>query len=241
VPGPIPAGNAIFGCAADDAEAFGCEKPQFGVNLPGYYLAAHPVTNAQYKQFVEAMRHSAPHKTPSELATKLATQFGANMSFPSSKPDHPVVGVSFEDAKLYCDWAGLRLPTELEWEKGARGTDGRRYPWGNAWDGAKCRTDEGRRYGEETCEIWAHPGGRSPYGLMHMSGNVLENCADMHEDAAYARYAEGDLTPPTDSDACVSRGGAWFTSARRSRAASREGIPTTHRGTTVGFRCARGL
>ena len=156
---PIPAGEAIFG--SPKGKGFDEERPQFRASLPGYHLAAHPVTNAQYSRFVEATRRStrglsAAHADP-------------------SMSDHPVVCVSWEDAVAYCEWADLSLPTELQWEKGARGTDGREYPWGNGWDVSRCRNAENTG---ATCGIWEYPQGRSPYGLFHMSGNVWEWCAD---------------------------------------------------------------
>ena len=156
---PIPAGEAIFG--SPKGRGFDEERPQFRASLPGYHLAAHPVTNAQYSRFVEATRRStrglsAAHADP-------------------SMSDHPVVCVSWEDAVAYCEWADLSLPTELQWEKGARGTDGREYPWGNGWDVSRCRNAENTG---ATCGIWEYPQGRSPYGLFHMSGNVWEWCAD---------------------------------------------------------------
>jgi len=160
---PIPAGEAIFG--SPKGKGFDEERPQFRASLPGYTLAAHPVTNAQYLRFVEATRRStrglsAAHADP-------------------SMSDHPVVCVSWEDAEAYCEWAGLSLPTELQWEKGARGTDGREYPWGNEWDDDRCRFDgNGDSAGRRTCGIWEYRQGRSPYGLFHMSGNVWEWCTD---------------------------------------------------------------
>ena len=187
---PIPPGEAVFG--SPPGEGHGDERPQFRASLPGYYLGARPVTYAQWKRFVKATGRSTR-----DLDRAYADP---------AKPDHPVVGVSWEDAVAYCDWAGLSLPTELQWEKGARGTDGRRYPWGNGWDASKCRNAENTW---ATCGVWEYPQGRSPYGLFQMSGNVLEWCADWYDEKAYERYAKGDLTLPSAGSHRVLRGGAW--------------------------------
>ncbi len=222
---PIPAGEAIFG--SPKGRGFDDERPRFRALLPGYYLAAHPVTNAQWKWFMEATGRSTR-----DLDRAYAEP---------SQADHPVVRVSWEDAVAYCEWAGLSLPTELQWEKGARGTDGREYPWGNEWDPSRCR-NENSRGDETTCGIWEYPQGRSPYGLFHMSGNVWEWCADWFAEKAYKRYSRGDLTPPTSGEKRVLRGGSWFNDANLCRAAYRDFFdPTNRRSFSVGFRVARAL
>ncbi|MGC4095483.1 MAG: SUMF1/EgtB/PvdO family nonheme iron enzyme [Nitrospira sp.] len=123
----IPAGEFTMG-TPEGSQGFSDEHPERRVFLSGYFLDRFEVTNQAYTAFVQATGHRSPANTNQD-----ATLWMNNRPIPGIE-DHPVVNVSWEDADAYCRWSGKRLPTEAEWEKAARGTDGRRYPWGNDWD-----------------------------------------------------------------------------------------------------------
>ncbi len=140
------------------------EGPEHTVELPTYWIDRYEVTNLQYEAFID----DTGHRSPSHFR---------NRSHPAGKADHPVTFVSWHDARDYCRWAGKRLPSEQEWEKAARGTDGRTYPWGNEFSIDRANTPVRwarlKRQGDTT-PIGAFPAGDSPYGLADMSGNVWE-------------------------------------------------------------------
>jgi formylglycine-generating enzyme required for sulfatase activity len=162
-PGPmvlVPAGEFLMGSDTRLPD----EGPQHKVNLKAFRIDQYEVTNLQYKQFIEATGRRSP-------------QHFENRTFPEGKADHPVTFVSWYDAKAYCEWAGKRLPTDEEWEKAARGTDGRTFPWGNSFDINKANTPvrwQNLKQEGDTTPVGAFPAGASPYGAQDMSGNVWE-------------------------------------------------------------------
>jgi len=242
----VAAGAAVFG--ADDGD--GTEQPQFTATLPAYYIGETEVTNAQYARFLsDAKPSSGTLATWIELRSDewMEIQRSGDTYTPlAGREDHPVVFVSWHGAKAYCDWAGLRLPTELEWEKGARGTDGREYPWGgsgylNGWDPTKCRNQSNQASYPPagTCEAFDYAAGISPMGLYNTSGDVWEWCADWFDASVYAQYATGNLTPPSTGTGRVLRGGGWDQATTSAfRCATRGFIAPEDTHSYVGFRCA---
>jgi formylglycine-generating enzyme len=214
---------------------------RFPVELPPYYLAVHPVTNAQYAAFLKQQR---PKDRDLQEWIRLdnncpVRRSGRSYMTHRRTEDHPVVQVSACGARAYCQWADLRLPSELEWEKGARGVDGREYPWGNMWDTTKCRA--GIRLGStETSNVWSYPQGCSTWGHYQMSGNVCEWCVESYYDEARALGEPG----PLGQDQRMRGGSLYDNDPQTFRCISRVGSDFFRGGSRWGyssFRVARSL
>lgn len=217
----IPAGEFLMGSDLSvDEDALDYEQPQHTLYLPDYYLAKTPVTNTQYAAFVQATGHEWP-------------KHWEGGDPPRNKEDHPVVNISWRDAVVYCRWLSrvtgkpYRLPSEAEWEKGARGSDGRIYPWGNRWDTERCNSKEGGK--RDTTPVGAYPQGASPYDLLDMAGNVCEWTRSALMDYPYdPEDGREDLEA---EDSVVLRGGAFFFGRETIRCAARYwGILSDHIG-----------
>ncbi len=214
----IPAGAFTMG--AEDAQAAPDEKPVRQVSLPDYWIGRTEVTNAQFQRFVSETGYQAGEVWEAE-----AEKWG---------PKAPVLGVSWEDAQAYCQWAGLRLPTEAEWEKAARGADASRYPWGPKWELQKAWVLDSSA--AKVREVGSLPGGASPFGCLDMAGSANEWCQEW-----YDRYPGNTHQDPSfGTDYRVSRGGCWYSNGpEETRTSARQRFIPTERINGNGFRVAR--
>lgn len=225
----IPAGTFLYGSREDDKTANSNEKPQRVVDLPAFYMDVYPVTNTQYCNFLNATASDEKKLTEwidlkgsyQKEQCRINKQKG-NYLIEKGYEKHPVIYVSWHGADAYSGWAGKRLPTEQEWEKAARGTDGFIYPWGDKFDKKLCNSHESGLGG--TSLVDRFPEGKSRYGCFDMAGNVWE--------WTDSRYGEKE-------EWLVLRGGAWFNAAYDCRCAVRGSFHPLGRGVNVGFRCAR--
>ncbi len=229
---PVSAG--VFTMGSDksrDKDADDDETPQYPVEVDAFAIGQHPVTVAEYACAVRAKAVREPEKSWDDV--DWATQ--------QAHPDHPVVCVSWNDTVAYCAWLAKltsqpwRLPTEAEWEKAARGTDGRIYPWGDTFDKARCNTSEsgiGR-----TTPVGRYPTGESPYHVQDMAGNVWEWTSSLLQPYPY-RKNDGRENPDS-TDNRVLRGGSWDVGSQYTRAAYRDGSRWVSFDDSGGFRLAR--
>lgn len=184
----VPAGEFAMGSADGQSD----EQPVRRVHLSEYWIGRTEVTVAQFRAYCDAA--------------------GYAYDWSGLKPswgwvdDHPMVNVTWDEARAFCRWAGGDLPTEAQWEKAARGTDGRKYPWADAWDPDRCVN--GTNSGNRTVPVGSRPSGASPYGCQDMAGNVWEWCLDWY--GPYEPSATRDPKGPSSSEYRVLRGGSWY-------------------------------
>ncbi|MCU0606466.1 MAG: SUMF1/EgtB/PvdO family nonheme iron enzyme [Candidatus Edwardsbacteria bacterium] len=223
----IPAGKFLMGSDSGSTS----QQPAHLVHLNKYAIGRHEVTVGQYKRFCKAVRRDFPDQPPW-----------------NNEDDQPVVNVNWSDAQRYCAWAGLRLPTEAEWEKAARGTDGRKYPWGDRWIGVNCNhgidswiafedTSDGFRF---TAPVAEYPDGASPYGCLNMAGNVYEWCGDWFDDSYYRSSPDRNpMGPSQPTDRRVCRGGSYYCNPEYCSSILRSADKPGVAGKGVGFRVAQ--
>jgi len=239
------------------------QRPVHTVNLDLFWIDQTDVTNAQFEVFI----NDSGHKTDAEKQGKgyvynipgpdWDLTLGADWKHPQGPKSnlnglekHPVVQVSWNDADAYCKWAGRRLPTEAEWEKAARGSDERIYPWGNQKPAGNLLNFADKNVGENwsdnsiddgyrfTSPVGNYPAGASPYGALDMAGNVEQWVADWYSSTYYNNSPDKNPTGPESGQERVERGGSWNGNDNVTRSAQREeGVPANS-SSTVGFRCA---
>jgi len=226
----VPAGNFLMG--SDNGRDN--EKPQHTLDIPyDYWMARFPVTNEQYNLYVKAKGIKHP------------------VSDWEKKKDHPVVNVSWNDTNEYCQWLNqmqnaelksqnleIRLPSEAEWEKAARGTDGREYPWGNTFDKNKCNSEESGKGGTTSVGFYS-PQGDSPYGCADMAGNVWEWTCSLYK--PYPFDIKNMVTKASDNVRLSLRGGSWGEYGNYARVSLRDYYPPSFRRNYIGFRVVGSL
>ena len=230
----VPAGPFTMG----SNDGLPAERPEHVVTLDAYVIDRYEVSLQLYRKFLQAARYDAPPTWDDEAAETVG--------------DRPAVGMSWEDAAAYCAWAGKRLPTEAEWEKAARGTDGRRYPWGpmqpfvdianynrGVWvsEAITLVSVAGGVEGMSVCH-GLKAGGRSPYGLHHMAGNAAEWIADWYDRTYYGKSPDKNPTGPANGEKRVIRGGSWADLPVALSASARVAAEPGFQDRTIGFRCA---
>lgn len=229
---PVPAGWFLMGSDPGlDRVAGPQEQPRRRVYLDAFEIDQYEVSNAHYLRFVLATKAPVPPYWKAD-------------PFPDKMAPHPVIGVSWREADAYCRWAGKRLPTEAEWEKAARGTDGRLYPWGNELPGwlrtniAHPGSKRGIRY-PPLANVNRYERGVSPYGVYQMAGNVAEWVADWFDSEYYRHGPSENPKGPDHGEDKVFRGGSWNEDPEVARSAGRGSYPPDYRSYLIGFRCAR--
>ena len=214
----IPAG--AFRMGSPEGEGEPPEHPQHEVHVAEFLMDKTEVTWRQYLQFAQATGAPLP---PEPLWGR--------------RNDYPATSVTWDQAKAFCEWVGGRLPTEAEWEKAARGTDGRRYPWGDDWDENRCNTIDGGPHRPD--RVGAYPDCVSPYGVLDMAGSVWEWCADWFDEKYYESSPATDPKGPPEGRARVARGGSWLNPFTWVRTAFRYSTDPTWPDTLHGFRCVQ--
>lgn len=222
----IPAGE--FAMGSDGVRALEDERPAHRVWLDRFSMDLYEVAMAQYAEFL--------------LATQRPEPWQWNSIDLSQSHDRPVIGVDWSDADAYCRWKGKRLPTEAEWEKSARGTDGRLYPWGDQFpqhDLANFALGARFSYSQVLMPVQSYEQGKSPYGLLHMAGNVWEWVQDWYAVNYYEVSPERNPQGPEQGQFKVLRGGSWSDLPKYLLTYGRFKLPPETRNSYTGFRCAK--
>jgi formylglycine-generating enzyme required for sulfatase activity len=227
---PVPAGTFSMGSNNGDSN----QQPVHNVTLDAYWIDSTEVTNDMYGMCVSA----GTCQPPTSPSSTIRDSYYGNSTY----DNYPVIFVSWNDAQSYCEWAGARLPTEAEWEKTARGMDGRIYPWGND-SPSKSFLNFNNDIGD-TNAVGRYSSGVSPYGALDMGGNVMEWVNDWYNAKYYQNSPSSNPTGPASGKSRVLRGGSWADNELSVRSTSRNWLEWFYLNPSVsysniGFRCAR--
>jgi formylglycine-generating enzyme required for sulfatase activity len=236
----IPAGEFMMGCAVDN-DCFDEEKPYHRVYLDAYYIDKFEVTVDDYEDCVRAGKCSDYHLTGDEYPDRKFIENEDCNWGKLKKGNHPINCVDWRQSKTYCKWAGKQLPTEAEWEKAARGTEGRIYPYGNQFINCEksCNSISQCKH-HSTCPVGSYADDKSPYGVMDMAGNVWEWVQDWYDWGYYAKSPSKNPQGPFSGKERAVRGGSWGVNGEGDTGTSprNQGDPRD-KFVVLGFRCAR--
>ena len=231
IEGMVLVPEGIFTMGSDDHDFM--ERPAHTVYLDAYYIDQYEVTNKQYMACVAEKKCD----WPADISSKTRASYYGNSEF----DDYPVVYVSWDMARTYCSWRGARLPTEAEWEKAARGTESRSYPWGEAIP--DCSKANYNACGGDTVKVGSFKSGKSSYDVYDLAGNVWEWVADWYQEYYYSTLGTNTANPPgpaTRSERVI-RGGSWTNTPKSISTTIRNSSDPSKIYNIVGFRCARPL
>jgi formylglycine-generating enzyme len=230
----IPEGSFPMGVPHGDRDGGRDEYPRHDVFVNNFYIDKFELTNGRYLEFVKATNHRVPQNPKN--ATRNLWQ---GDTITESLTDRPVVNVDWADANAYCQWAGKRLPTEAEWEKAAKGTADRRFPWGNVEPTNKHLNFNQQWIGEKTLmPVGSYEAGKSPFGVYDMAGNVWEWVNDWYDAKYYEKSPAKNPTGPESGTKRVLRGSGWQNETPTVRIFTRVDSDPTIRNESTGFRCA---
>ena len=238
----VPDGEFLMGNEDANLKAVADEEPAHTVYLDAFWIDRTEVTNVQYARFLNVLGeyrgacggHDCLETTVEDKDSHILQQEGRYV-VESGFEDHPVIEVTWYGAQAYCEWAGVRLPTEAEWEKAARGVDGRLYPWGN--DVPDCDKAQYADCSGMTVPVGSKPAGASPYGVLDMAGNVWEWVADWYDEAYYAGSPARNPQGANSGERKAFRGGSWGYLPKFIRTTDRARNRPSYAGFNVGFRC----
>lgn len=238
----VPAGEFLMGSEEND-EAFFDEKPAHTVYLDAFWIDRTEVTNARFVEFLKTQGEYSKACGGYECLETKREDPDSHIFYQDSQyvvdegyEDHPVIEVTWYGALAYCNWVGARLPTEAEWEKGARGVDGRLYPWGNS--SPSCKKAQYSECSGMTAPVGSKPAGASPCGALDMAGNVWEWTADWYDEAYYGKSPARNPSGPVEGIRKTFRGGSWGYLPYYIRTTDRARNRPAYAGFNVGFRCA---